>query len=226
MRIAFFEDRQTLEVGPIAELRPVFELICGHFSLRERAIRSLSVSEWGAFIRDHLRQSYQELHSEAHINNLDWLGQGPTLFLNGAWIAPAAALAQIDPSTVGLVDGAIAYVTVDTAEARLFETEPWESAIYQIARTRQRVSAPGKLFSYPWQLVAHNPVQIVNDFASRPSPKGWLINNPQVALIGPADRIAIDRAARIDPFVVFDTTRGPISIDAGAVIQSFTRVEG
>jgi UDP-N-acetylglucosamine diphosphorylase/glucosamine-1-phosphate N-acetyltransferase len=74
--------------------------------------------------------------------------------------------------------------------------------------------------------VAHNPEQIVNDFASRPSPKGWLINNPQVALIGPVEQIAVDRAARVDPFVVFDTTRGPISVDAGAVIQSFTRVEG
>src|SRR5437868_7035506 len=139
MRIAFFEDRQALEVGPIAQLRPVFELVCGHFSLRERAIRSLPVSEWGGFIRDYLRESYQEQHSEAHINNASWLSHGSTLLLNGGWIAPAEALSQIDPSTVGLVDGAIAYVTVEASEARLFEVEPWESAIYQIARTRPRV---------------------------------------------------------------------------------------
>lgn len=226
MRIVFFEDRQALEFGPIAQLRPVFELVCGHFSLRERSIRCLSVSEWGGFVRSALKESYQQLHPEAHINDLNWLAQGPTLFINGSWIAPAESLAQIDPQTVGLVDGTVVHVTVEAAEARLFETEPWESAIYQIARTRPRVSAPGKLFSYPWQLVAHNPTQITSDFAARQSTKGWSPENPQVALIGSADQIAIDRAARIDPFVVLDATHGPISIDAGAVIQSFTRLEG
>jgi UDP-N-acetylglucosamine diphosphorylase/glucosamine-1-phosphate N-acetyltransferase len=226
MRIAFFEDRQALEFGPIAQLRPVFELVCGHFSPRERAIRCLSVSEWGGFVRDYLEESYQELYPEAHINDSDWLDHGPTLFLNGGWIASAEALAQIDPQTVGLVDGTVVHVTVDAAEARLFEAEPWESAIYQIARTRRRVSAAGKLLSYPWQLVTHNAAQITSDFAARKSTKGWTADNPQVALIGPAGQVAIDRAARVDPFVVLDTTHGPISVDAGAVIQSFTRLEG
>jgi UDP-N-acetylglucosamine diphosphorylase/glucosamine-1-phosphate N-acetyltransferase len=226
MRIAFFEDRQALECGPIAQLRPVFDLVCGHFSLRERAIRCLPVTEWGAFVRDYLAESYHELHPEAHINHADWLGHGPTLFLNGGWIAPAEALAQIDPQTVGLVDGTVVYLTVEAAEARLFDTEPWESAIYQIARTRRRVSATGKLLSYPWQFVDHNAAQIASDFAARTSPKGWPADKPQTALIGPAEQVAIDRTARVDPFVVFDTTHGPISIDAGAVIQSFTRLEG
>ena len=226
MRIAFFEDHQALEFGPIAQLRPVFDLVCGHFSLRERAIRSLSVTEWGGFIRDYLAESYQELHPEAHINDTDWLVHGPTLFLNGGWIAPGEALAQIDPQTVGLVDGTVVYLTVEAAEARLFEVEPWESAIYQIARTRRRVSATGKLLSYPWQFVAHNAAQIASDFATRTTPKGWSADKPQTALIGPAEQVAVDRAARVDPFVVFDTTQGPISVDAGAVIQSFTRLEG
>jgi UDP-N-acetylglucosamine diphosphorylase/glucosamine-1-phosphate N-acetyltransferase len=226
MRIAFFEDRQALEFGPIAQLRPVFELVCGHFSLRERAIRCLSVTEWGGFVRDDLEESYRELHPEAHINDADWLDQGPTLFLNGGWLAPAEALAQIDPQTVGLVDGTVVYLTVEAAEARLFDAEPWESAIYQIARTRRRVSAAGKMLVHPWQLVAHNAAQIASDFAARLSPQGWHPGNSQVALIGSADQVAVDRAARVDPFVVFDTTHGPISVDAGAVIQSFTRLEG
>ena len=231
MRVAFFEDRQALEFGPIAQLRPVFELVCGHFSVRERAIRCLRVTEWGGFVRDFLGESYRELHPEAHVNDSDWLEQGPTLFINGGWIAPAEALAQIDPQTVGLVDGAVVHVTVEAAEAGLFEDEPWESAIYQIARTRRRVPAPGKLLSYPWQLVVHNAEQIANDFAARSSTKGWTPENAQlghaqVALIGSSDRVAIDRAARVDPFVVLDATHGPISIDAGAVIQSFTRLEG
>jgi UDP-N-acetylglucosamine diphosphorylase/glucosamine-1-phosphate N-acetyltransferase len=226
MRVAFFEDRQVLDFGPIAQTRPVFELVCGHFSVRERAIRSLRVTEWGGFFRDFLGESYQELHPEAHVNDSDWLHAGPTLFINGGWLAPAEALEQIEPQTVGLVEGNVVYLTVDAAEARLFDEGPWESAICRIARTRQRVSAPGKLLTRPWQLVAHNAVQIVDDFSASSSTKGWSPDSTQVAVIGSPDRVSIDRAARIDPFVVLDATQGPISVAAGAVIQSFTRLEG
>ena len=52
MRIAFFEDRHAGDLQPIAWLRPVFELICGHFSLRERLLRFLPITEWGALIRE------------------------------------------------------------------------------------------------------------------------------------------------------------------------------
>ena len=231
MRVAFFEDRQSLEFGPIAQLRPIFELVCGHFSSRERAVRYLPVTEWGGFVREFLGESYREQHPEAHVNESGWLEQGPTLFLNGGWITSAETLSQIDPQTVGLVDGAVVHITLVASEARLFDQEPWESAIYQIARTRRRVSAPGKLFAYPWQLVSHNAAQIADDFTAKSSKPGGKaenaqLANPQVALIGPADRVALDRTARVDPFVVFDATQGPISVDAGAVIQSFTRIEG
>ncbi len=40
------------------------------------------------------------------------------------------------------------------------------------------------------------------------------------------DRLAIHETARVDPYTVFDTTNGPITIAAGAWIQPFTRVEG
>jgi UDP-N-acetylglucosamine diphosphorylase/glucosamine-1-phosphate N-acetyltransferase len=47
-----------------------------------------------------------------------------------------------------------------------------------------------------------------------------------VAVVGPADRLAVATSARIDPMVVADTTAGPVLIDAGAVISAFTRLEG
>src|SRR6516162_5203768 len=113
MRVAFFEDRPALKFGPIAQLRPVFDLVCGHFSLRERAIRHVSVNEWGVFLRDALGESFRELHPESHVNDFDWLHQGPTLFLNGGWVASAEALAQIDPHTAGILDGTVVHLTVE-----------------------------------------------------------------------------------------------------------------
>ena len=47
-----------------------------------------------------------------------------------------------------------------------------------------------------------------------------------LALVGPAERLLIHAEARIDPYTVFDTTGGPITIESGVWVQSFTRVEG
>jgi UDP-N-acetylglucosamine diphosphorylase/glucosamine-1-phosphate N-acetyltransferase len=225
MRIAFFEDRDCLDVGPIAQLRPLFELVCGYFSLRERVIRCSQVTRWGAFIRDSLNETYHEQHPEAQINDARWLGEGATLFINGRWLASFETLQNIDPQTVGVVDGAVVHLTVEPAEAALFDGGNWEHAIYQIARTKRRVEAAGKLFAYPWHLVDQNASQIKADFDAR-QVKGWFPSHEQVALIGPPKNVSVDRNAQIDPFVVLDSTHGPISIDAGAVIQSFTRLEG
>jgi UDP-N-acetylglucosamine diphosphorylase/glucosamine-1-phosphate N-acetyltransferase len=46
------------------------------------------------------------------------------------------------------------------------------------------------------------------------------------AVVGPVNRLSIHESARIDPYVVLDTTNGPITIGAGVWIQPFTRVEG
>ena len=226
MRVAFFEDRNSQNFGPIAQLRPAFELICGHFSVRERTIRTLSVTDWGVFARSVLKDSYHEQHPEAHFNDTGWLQKGPTLLLNGGWLASPQTLSEIDPQAVGLAEGQVAYLTVEPAETELFDTDTWEAAIYQIARTRPRAAAAGAILSAPWQLVEHNSRQIEIDFASRPLRTGWSFDSAQVALVGPAERVSIDRAARIDPFVVLDSSRGPISVEAGAIIQSFTRLEG
>jgi UDP-N-acetylglucosamine diphosphorylase/glucosamine-1-phosphate N-acetyltransferase len=226
MRVAFFEDRNAVEFGPVTQLRPVFELLCGHYTLRERVIRTQPVTEWGAFLRDMLVEFYQEQHPEAHVNAPAWLKDGPTLFINGCWLADATALSAIEPGTVGVIDGAIVYLTVEPAEAALFDSEPYESALYQIARARRRVPASGRLVTYPWELVEHNPAQIAADFADCPIERGWTPPTPQVALVGPPECVAVDRTVQIDPFVVLDATRGPVSIEAGATIESFTRVEG
>jgi UDP-N-acetylglucosamine diphosphorylase/glucosamine-1-phosphate N-acetyltransferase len=44
--------------------------------------------------------------------------------------------------------------------------------------------------------------------------------------VGPPDQLLIDPTAQIDPFVVADTTRGPVVIEREAAVTAFTRLEG
>ncbi len=144
MRIAIFEDESATNFAPIALLRPVFELLCGHFSARERMLEFLPVSDWAAFVRSELADVYCEEHPGCRVNNADWLHGGPTLLINGRWLADPATYASIRPDTVGIIDGTVAYLTLDPLEAALLSGENWDDALPQIARTRTPQVACGK----------------------------------------------------------------------------------
>jgi UDP-N-acetylglucosamine diphosphorylase/glucosamine-1-phosphate N-acetyltransferase len=49
---------------------------------------------------------------------------------------------------------------------------------------------------------------------------------PHVAVTGPLDRFVVAEDASIEPFVFVDTRGGPVLIDRGAFVNSFSRLEG
>jgi UDP-N-acetylglucosamine diphosphorylase/glucosamine-1-phosphate N-acetyltransferase len=55
---------------------------------------------------------------------------------------------------------------------------------------------------------------------------GWGQVPIGVVLVGPPDRLVIDPTARVEPLAFVDTTGGPVLIDAGAIVQAFSRLEG
>ncbi|MDX1966828.1 MAG: putative sugar nucleotidyl transferase [Planctomycetaceae bacterium] len=225
MRVAFFEDDAANQFSPLTLLRPVCELLCGHFSVRERALRGLPVTEWGALIRDFLVETYQETHPEAQINHRAWLGQGSTLLINSRWLCDPRDLARCDPDAAGIIDGEVAWVTLEPLETPLLFARDFSDGIAQLARTRRRVKSPGRMVKYPWELIDHNPAQITLDHHGRslrtPRPLP-----PHVAVVGRLEDLWIDPTAEIDPFVVVDVRQGPVFIDAGGKVQAFTRIEG
>ncbi len=225
MRMALFEDRIADDLRPLTWLRPVFELLCGQFSARERMFRLAPITAWGAWVRELLVETYREEHPEAHVNQAGWFREAPTLLLNGRWLPDASTLVDLPANTVGVIDGTIAWITLDPTETPLLELDQWEDALYRLARSRTRVEAGGKLLARPWDLVNLNPEQLVADFHLSKHAALPAVDS-RVALLGPPERISIDPAARLEPFVVIDARGGPVSIAAGAVIQSFTRIEG
>ena len=228
MRVALFEDRMAMEnFSPIALMRPVFELLCGQFSTRERALRFLPATDWGAFLRRELADVYQEEQPEAHVNDLDWLRAGPTLFLNGRWLADPRSLAQCDFESAGMIDDSVVFLTLQPEDVSQLIDDDSDRVLRDLARQRRLVTAPGKLARYPWDLIHHNGRQLHDDFAARPfgSSKTRQLG-PQVAVLGNPEQIYVDPSASIDPFVVIDARKGPVSIEADARIQAFTRLEG
>ena len=106
-RIAFFEDAAAAQFAPLTLLRPVFELLCGHFCLRERLLQT--PAEWGAFVRPWLAAAYREEHPEAHVNDTSWLRQGPTLLVNGRWLPDGLPLPELRDGEAGFAGFHAAY---------------------------------------------------------------------------------------------------------------------
>lgn len=228
MRIALFEDAGAAGFAPIGHTRPVFELLCGHFSLRERLIRSLNVHEWGVFVRSQLADVYREEQPEAFINDHAWLAGEPTLLVNGRWLPTADQLCQlpeIDDSVVGMCDGQVAFLLINPFETPLLSDDDFSDPLLKIAGTRTAVEADGRWVERPWNLVDLNEELLEQDFAQR-GQHGGKVNLDGAVVLGDPKQVFIHPTAEVDPFVVIDARSGPVFVDADVKLQAFTRLEG
>jgi UDP-N-acetylglucosamine diphosphorylase/glucosamine-1-phosphate N-acetyltransferase len=225
-RIALFEDSAAAHLRPISLLRPVFELLCGHFSVRERVLRGVGATEWGALVRPQLAESFRQLHPEARVNDEGWLREAPTLLVNGRWLSDPHALLRFDAADAAVLDGTVVALTLDPDEAPLVKPDAPDDVLARIAAERRRVPAGGRLIHHPWDLIDANARQLTEDFRRRTRTSASRELSGQVAVQGAAEDVYVDPSAGIDPFVVLDARHGPIWIDAGAKLQPFTRVEG
>ena len=226
MRACLYEDR-TEFFEPLSLTRPVFDLRCGLAPMSERLWQYFGATERGCLVRPHLAEVFAQQNKNLAVNDWNWLSQGPTVLVNGLWLPPDEPTATDAGPCVGLVGDEIAYVLAGREQLEQVNAETFEQALADWKQTLPRRPAGGHIVHFPWELVDHNGAQIGRDLAG---PRGddfdVLMAPPPLALIGPPDRLRLHPSARIEPFVTADVSRGPIVIDEGAIIASFTRLEG
>ena len=152
MRVAFFEDAEAEKFHPLSLARPVFELVCGRYSLRERIVGTARRREWGVFVREHLAETYREAHPEAHVNDFVWLGRGA----DTGDQRPLAPLGRRDSAATlpreraAIVDGRVAFMTLEPFDAPLVMRDGWDAALLALAqRSPLRSEARGRFRRTP-----------------------------------------------------------------------------
>tara|TARA_R110002111_G_scaffold262289_1_gene337813 strand:+ start:98625 stop:99971 length:1347 start_codon:yes stop_codon:yes gene_type:complete len=229
MRLAIFEDHFALQFAPVSLMRPVFELLCGQFTSRERLLKSLPVDEWGVLIRPALTEVYAEQFPDARINDAIWLSEDSTLLINARWLPSnreIGQLAEVSSDIVGVMGDSVAFLLLEPEESALLTTEAWDNAIKKIAETRQAVEVEGVELQHPWDLVNQNRRQLLADFSFNQASDQNAGDAKNLTIVGPPGLVKLSASAEIDPFVVLDTRNGPVVIDENAKIQAFTRIEG
>ncbi len=231
MRLCLVEDSAVVGLEPLTLTRPVFDLILGASTLETKIARAFGVGPGpqrrGVVIRPYLQDVRHERDPHTAVNDRVWLARGAVLVANGRWVPPVDLEIPDGPGPwLGLCDGQPACALVGPEAAvglepggvdAWFETQMDRLGGHELG---------GEWIERPWDLVARNAAHLVRDFDTEG--KIGLSNRhlATAAIVGPADRLFIHESARVDPYTVFDTSSGPITVAAGAWVQPFTRLEG
>ena len=232
MRLCLVEDQAVSDLEPLTLTRPAFDLLLGSDTIGSKIARAFRLGpgfpRFGAVVRPHL-EDVQRLQTPHRRQRPRLVAQGPTLVANGRWVPPAEFLLPASSSSwVGTCDGLPACALVGPDQSAGLEpggVDGWFEEVAAKARTRE---VGGYWVRRPWDLVAKNADQLGHDFfetTDRVGPTSHRLET--AALIGPQkSRLSIHESARIDPYTVLDISHGPITIAAGAIVQSFTHIEG
>jgi UDP-N-acetylglucosamine diphosphorylase / glucose-1-phosphate thymidylyltransferase / UDP-N-acetylgalactosamine diphosphorylase / glucosamine-1-phosphate N-acetyltransferase / galactosamine-1-phosphate N-acetyltransferase len=231
MRLCLVEDDDVTDLEPLTLARPMFEQRLGAGTIGskiERAFRVDRVGESrGALIRPHLVATQRERDPRMVINDPRWLAAGPTVLVNARWVPPAEFSApRKDKPWMGLCEGEPACALVYPDQAAALEWGGIETLFENLSDEVECRDVGGEWIRRPWDLVGRNSDHLVRDFAAAGATGVSADHLAKLALVGPIERLSIHETARIDPFTVFDTTNGPITIEADVWVQPFTRVEG
>lgn len=221
-----FEDPAVRELAPLTHLRPSFDLRCGHFTLRERLACLAQGAEFSVLVRPELAPLFHEELGKMASSRQLAANDSPTLFVNGRWLPEWRNLEEIPDSGAGWCGEELAYVVTPPGTGLPEKLTDAVTALHELALKSPPMPAGGVMLRHPWDLVTHNPRCLVRDFELRSRVASRPATRSQLALIGSDDLLWVDDSAVIDPFVVIDTTFGPVWIDAQARIQAFTRIAG
>ena len=231
MRICLVEDAAAADLDPLTLTRPVYDLLLGARSLGEKLLAAFGSPSGpacrGAIVRGYLEGITREREPSTAVNDREWLARGPVLAANARWVPPAGFVPpDLGSPWVGLCEGQPACAFVGPEAAQGLEMAGADAWFDDVSGEATVLDVGGEWIRRPCDLVARNADPLVRDFAAAGPASIGRRDPSSLAVVGPLDRLRIDESARIDPYTVFDTTNGPITVEANVWVQPFTRIEG
>ena len=84
MQICIFEDKKYSNFYPLSYTRPVYELVCGINTLREKIIRDIPGVIFSLHCRQYLEATLKHQYHDVDVNNIN---DNSCLFINGRVLA-------------------------------------------------------------------------------------------------------------------------------------------
>ncbi len=237
--IILFEDEGYKRFLPLVYSRPVFELRCGIYTLRER-VTALLGERPATICRPHLAtvhgagrwplgllsRSTPVTLINGRALDLDWLpdllaGPVDTVYMAGS---------EQNPSAAPLLLGARLSPSLASAVLLYLLNQEITLALAELRRFSQVHEIQARMLMFPWDIIVENGVQITNDLILHQQRHGWpsAADQPPVGTglnLTCPERIFIHPEARLEGPLVIDARDGPVIIDA-ARIEPFSFIQG
>jgi UDP-N-acetylglucosamine diphosphorylase/glucosamine-1-phosphate N-acetyltransferase len=217
MNVCIFEDEGFKNLLPLTYTRPVFELRCGIFTLREKIQRLFPDSPVTVLCRDSLAEVVREENSAVNVNTLV---DDDHILINGRALIDGQWLAKIDLTKEGIYcqEKEIVVAVVRKEGLEILRRKIGQPLTTEDFGHLNKFPATATLLNYPWDLIHHNSDQITSDFELLES--AGVIDGqiyPHVSLIE-RKNIFIAQGASVKSGSVLDAEIGPIAISQGAKI--------
>lgn len=223
--IVLYDDAVARDFEPFASTRPLGEVRAGALLTRERWAMWFGESVVAAISAPHL----------SHFAEFDAPAMASLPIPGGTWLVntralPVLAAVERGGADVIRIGERVAAVRVRDAlhDVRLMNGTMSLDAFVPSGATTLDVA--GVWLDEVWDIIRHLSTQLSQDI---PPVAATLFahtlaaqSDPQSAVVIGSAPVYVEDGATIEPFVVFDTTAGPVLLRRGATVQSFTRVVG
>lgn len=226
MKVCLFEDEKYDLLYPLTLTRATFELRCGAMTMVERIRKVNPTVEASFFLRDHIASVFREKLGNAVVNNLEALGRDDTIFVNGRWLPEHGRLPLDEDETIATCKGDIVYVRAKRDTIRKALSESLQKTIENLESELSTKEVEARMVEYPWDLVKYNHELLKEDFEFYEKGRVAEVLGEKFSVVGEKDLLYVSKSASIHPFVVLDTSTGPIMVDDGARVYPFSRIEG
>ncbi len=227
MKIIIFDENSYNNFYPVSQTRPLWDLICGTFSFRQRlevflknSKLNINRSDIYFFTIDLLLPVIKEKNPEIHINDFSVFDKDNEFLFINSLLIPDTILADINPDTSLVKSGKI--TAAKTGKIKINSAISIEDNlnITSLEKLETDLIKP----DYIWNLIDINPEMIEKDFHYYKNRKNYADNN--VTIIGDRSLVYIGENVKIEPYVVINAEKGPVAILENSEIKSFTRIEG
>jgi UDP-N-acetylglucosamine diphosphorylase/glucosamine-1-phosphate N-acetyltransferase len=157
---------------------------------------------------------------------MDFIQKDDTLFLNGRWLIKSGEISLDGEEKVALKDGEIVCIRAKRQSIEENKTDTLPELLNNLKNCLPQEEMDTILLSYPWELVNRNAEAMEWDFESFGNSGIYGKFAEYAVVYGEKEKVFVADTSEVEPFVMFDTTGGPIYVDEGAKIYSHTRVEG
>ncbi len=227
MHICIFEDKQTDNFYPLTLSHPVYDLLCGMKTLKEKILRYFPEISYTLFCREYLEETVKLNNPGIEVNKLE---DDNYLFINGRVLLNEDlfnVLRKNPQERVFIQDDMLIAARISSETIRRIKSKISYKIDISFFEGISRENVEADTVDYIWDLIEINGHQLKQDFN--------YLNDPGISeearlfrgvhLIN-KDDIFIGSDTIVKPGVVIDASNGPVYIGKNVEVNANSVIEG